>query len=112
MLDVLLNKLEKKYGDDFNWGILKDNNFLNELHAELTAGHHLHGKARQALARCYSQDDFLFLLDDNSYAIVHLTFSKNNINGFPLYKKFADLQSVINHIENEYLTEHISILHF
>ena len=63
----------------------------------------MHVKARKALARSYLHDDFLFLLDDNSYAIVHLTFSKNNINGFPLFDMFADVQSVINDIEKEYL---------
>jgi hypothetical protein len=91
--------------DDFNWGILKDNHFLNVLNSELTADHPLYGKARKALARCHSQDDFLFLLDDKSYAIVHLTFSKNNIGGTPYYIKFADLQSVIHEIENESLSE-------
>ena len=63
----------------------------------------MHVKARKALARSYLQDVFLFLLDDNSYAIVHLTFSENNIKGFPLFDMFAGLQSVINQIENEYL---------
>ena len=102
-LGALLNKLEEKYGNDFYWSVIEGNNFLDELNSELTEDHPLHGKARKALARSYLQDDFLFLLDDKSYAIVHLTFSKNNINGFPLFEIFDDLQSVINDIENKHL---------
>ena len=103
MLEILLKKLEEKYGDDFNWGILNDDHFLNELNSELKPDHPLHGKVRKALARCYSQDDFLFLLDDGSYAIVHLTFSKNNTGRFPLHVIFADPQSTVDHIEKDHL---------
>jgi len=66
------------------------------------------GKAKKALARCYSQDDVLFLLDDNSYAIVHLTYSKNNIGGCPSHIVFPDLHSAIGNIEEEYLAEYVN----
>ena len=106
MIEVLLKKLQEKHGDEFNWGVVEDDNYLlDELSSELTSDHPLYGKARKALARCYSQDDVLFLLNDNSYANVHLTYSKNNIGGCPSHIVFPDLQSAIDNIEEEYLEE-------
>jgi len=87
-------------------GRLRQQQFLNELNFELTANHPLFEKAKGAVARCYSQDDYLFLLNDNSYAIMHLTFSHKNIDGFPQYTHFSDLQSALEYIENEFLAEY------
>lgn len=105
MFDQLFGRLKEKYGDDFNWSDIrgKEEFFLNELYSELRENHPLHGKAQAALAKCDSKDDVLFLLRNNSYAIVHLTYSKNNVGGFPRYQEFSDLQSAMLHMENEYL---------
>jgi len=105
MLDELLNELIEKYGDDFSWGITNDNYFLDELNVELSVDHPLHNKASKAVARCYSNDDVLFLLDDHSYAIIHLTYSKMNINGYPCYRCFPNATSVIEYIEKGYIAE-------
>ena len=105
MLDELLNKLIEKYGDDFNWGITNDDYFLDELNKELSVDHPLYHKADKTVARCYSNDDVLFMLDDLSYAINHLTYSKTNINGYPRYRCFPNAASVIEYIEKEYIAE-------
>ncbi len=85
-----------------NWSFIKDDAFLKELNSELTTNHPLHGKAKKALARHNAQDDCLFLLNDNSYAIVHLTCSRNNEDGFPFFERFADMQTAINYMGNSY----------
>ena len=85
MFDELFECLEEKYGDDFIWMDIQANetSFLAELDSELTESHRLYGKAKAALAKCVSKDDVLYLLHDDSYAIVHLTYSRSNTVGFP-----------------------------
>jgi len=108
MFDELFGILETKHGDDFNWMNVNERgkSFLDELNSELISAHPLYRKAQAALAKCDSKDDVLFLLYDNSYAIVHLTYSRKNTNEFPLYKRFSDLQSALAHIEHAYLSEY------
>lgn len=99
--------LFKKYGNEFSWReIMKtDNPLLNELNSELNKNHPLYEKGRKAVAKCDSNDDVLFLLYNGNYAIVHLTYSKNNTAGFPKYKVFMDLPSALRHIEEQYISE-------
>jgi len=101
--------LEEKYGDDFNWMDVQENEtyLLAELDSELNESHYLFGKAKAAIAKCVSKDDVLYLLNNDSYAIVHLTYSKNNTVGFPKHIEFPDLQSALHHIENEFLSEYL-----
>jgi hypothetical protein len=46
-----------------------------EAIAEIGPGHELHGHALVAVAACGSCDDVLFRVDDESWAIVHLTWT-------------------------------------
>jgi len=97
--------LIKKYGQAFDWAETNSDSFLAELVSELYEGHSLHGKPCKVVARRFSQDDILCQLSDMTYAIVHLTYSKNNMNSWPMFISFQDLQSALKHIENEYVAE-------
>ena len=48
---------------------------VREAVAEIGPGHELHGQALVAVAACRSCDDVLFRVDDESWAIVHLTWT-------------------------------------
>jgi len=84
-----------------DWELLDDNNtyFLKELTNELTENHLLYNRVTKAIMRRFSQDDVLYLLEDGTFAIVHLTYSKNNLQGWSKYKEFATVEAVNKYIE-------------
>ena len=102
----MFENLIDKYGNDFNWHEITDNGdfFSNQLKRELPKEHALYGKVKRTIAKCDSNDDVLFLLIDDTWAIVHLTYSKSNTGNFPKAKVFADIQDVIKYIEEQFLT--------
>jgi len=108
-LEEALGNLIEKYGsDEFTWGFVQLSQsrgpLFQELQAELNETHPLYDRKIQwAIAKCYANDDTLFLSEDGKYYIVHLTYSKTNSTGFPHYFEFSDLESTINHIEEQYL---------
>ena len=64
MLDIIreLSHLCDKYGDDFDWGIVpEENGFVRELEKETDISQYNEVKA---IARSYSCDDVLFLFDN------------------------------------------------
>ncbi len=68
----------------------------NELRVEINNGHLLYNKNVSAIIRRYDCDDVVYQLSDNSYALVHLTWSgKIESNSkFPstsIYKTLADI---------------------
>ena len=76
-----ISQLCDKYGGDFNWGIVPEKNgFVSELRKETDISQY---SEAVAIARSYSCDDVLFLLDNSIFRIYHLTYSTNNVNGFP-----------------------------
>ena len=105
----MFENLIDKYGDDFNWYEIADNDdfFSSQLKRELSKGHALYGKAKKAIAKCDSNDDVLFLLTDNTWAIVHLTYSKSISINFPKAEVFTSLQSVVNYIEERFVSEYL-----
>ena len=94
-----LDKNNWKNNED--WELLDDNNtyFFKELTNELTENHLLYNRVTKAIMRRFSQDDVLYLLEDGTYAIVHLTYSKDNLQGWPKYKKFTTVEAVNKYIE-------------
>jgi PhoPQ-activated pathogenicity-related protein len=109
-IEKALGNLIEKYGDEFTWGFIpftqarNHDSFLTELRAELTETHPLcNRKISRAVAKCYANDDVLFLSEDERYYIVHLTYTKTNSSGFPRYIDFLDLESAMKHIEEQYL---------
>ena len=100
-----INRLCNKYGEDFNWGIIpEENGFVRELKKETDISQYGDVKA---IARCYSCDDVLFMLDNNIYRIYHLTYSTHNENGFPRFMEFVDISKVIAYIEKQFIEEYL-----
>jgi hypothetical protein len=107
MLSIIseISRLCNKYGEDFNWGIVPDDNgFVKELEKETDISQYSDVKA---IARSYSCDDVLFMLDNNIYRIYHLTYSTYNENGFPRFMEFIDTNKVIAYIENQFIEEYL-----
>ena len=108
-IEELLGNMMEKYGEDeFTWGLVPFNqsegSFVHELYSELSETHPLYKrKIRWAVARCYANDDVLFLGEDGVYYIVHLTYSKTNSQNYPCHLEFLDLQAAMKHIEEQYL---------
>lgn len=101
----MIKKLIEKYGDDFNWWIPNNMEYLNkEIQKELVIGHELKGKDLKAIAKCQSNDDVLFQGENKVY-IVHLLWNKGD-NTFPRYIEFLNLEQAINFIEKEYIDEY------
>ena len=108
-LDEALGNLIKKYGDEFTWGFVpytqagNRGSLIPELRAELSETHPLYcRRINWAVARCYANDDVLFLDEDEKYYIIHLTYSKANLPGFPVWVEFPDLNSAMTYIEEQY----------
>ena len=108
-LDEALGNLIEKYGDEFTWDFVpytqtgNKGSLMPELRAELSETHPLYyRKIHLAVARCYANDDVLFLGEDEKYFIIHLTYSKTNLPGFPVWVEFSDLNSAITYIEEQY----------
>lgn len=78
MIDIkaMIDRLESKYGEDFNWFIPeKVEMFDKELQAELIDEHPLRKIKLQAAAKSERNDDVLFLSREACY-IVHLIWRK------------------------------------
>ena len=100
-----IKRLCEKYGEDFIWGIVpNENGFVDELKREIDISQY---NEVIAIARSYSCDEVLFLFDNDIYKIYHLTYFKNNENGFPRYTEFLDGQKVIEYIEKKYIEEYL-----
>ena len=107
MIDIIseISRLYDKYGEEFNWGIVpQENGFVRELSRETNVSEY---EEVRAVARCYACDEVLFLFDNNIYRIYHLTYSINNLNGFPRYKEFLDAEKVVEYIENQFIEEYL-----
>lgn len=101
--EELFYDLSNKYGEDFNWDMLpfsqSNGAFVEELKNEIGKRHPLYHKRVWAVAKCETNDDVLFVTEDGIYYIFHLTYSKQNLEGFPKFERFADLYAVKGFIE-------------
>ena len=96
-----INKLGVKYGEEFNWGMEMNSEFFEkELSKELVISPQANIKA---VARSYSDDDVLFLMDGSLYRIYHLTFS----GGTPRFTEFADGKAAVEYIEKQFVEEYL-----
>ena len=109
--EEVFDDLSHKYGEDFSWHMLPFTNktFVAELKNEIGEHHFLHNKQIYAVAKCDSNDDVLFVADNEDgvdvYYIFHLTYSKVNINGCPQYVKFKGIPEVKEYIEQSYVRD-------
>ena len=102
MFDIIreINNLEKKYGEEFNWGTEINREFYqSELVKETVLAPY---QNVIALAKSYSNDDVLFLLDNKVYRIYHLAYS----DGEPRYTESHDGEKVVEYIEKRFVDEY------
>lgn len=109
--EEVFDDLFKKYGDDFNWCMIPFTNktFVAELKNEIGEEHFLYNQQIYAVAKCDSNDDVLFVAGNEDgvdvYYIFHLTYSKENIIGYPKYIKFKGILEVKEYIEQSYIRD-------
>ena len=109
--EEVFSDLFDKYGDNFNWHMIPftqaGGTFVNELKKEIGQNHFLYYKKIWAVAKCESNDDVLYVIGNesgtDSYYIFHLTYSEQNVEGFPKYEEFADINAVKVFIEQAYI---------
>ena len=112
-LEEMFRDLYDKYGNDFNWYMIPfaqaDGAFVAELNKEIGQDHFLYGKKILAVAKCESNDDVLYVIDNGRnvdiYYIFHLTYSKHNAAGFPRYEELKDVYAVKAFIEQSIKTK-------
>lgn len=105
--EEVFSDLFDKYGEDFNWYMIpltqSSGIFVDELKKEIGKEHFLYNKKIWAVAKCESNDDVLYVAENgfgaDIYYIFHLTYSEQNLDGFPKYEKFADIYAVKEFLE-------------
>lgn len=67
-----------------------DQSLISQLEREISSNHILFDKKVETLARRLDNDDVLFLVEDSSFVVVHLTWSNNSHNDgrFPISEKY------------------------
>lgn len=109
--EEVFDDLSKKYGEDFNWHMLPFTNktFVAELKKEIGENHFLYNQQIYAVGKCDSNDDVLFVAGNEDgvdvYYIFHLTYSKENMIGYPKYKKIKGIREVKEYIEQTYIRD-------
>ena len=114
-IEEVFSHLYDKYGEDFNWYMLPltqaDGMFVTELKNEIGEDHFLYGEKIEAVAKCESNDDVLYVtkngLGEDVYYIFHLTYSKHNLDRFPRYERFADIFAVKEFLEQSYVKDYL-----
>lgn len=106
-----MENLIAEYGDDFNWYLIPftNNTFLNELKRELQSDDSFLLGEICAVAKCESNDDVLFVSKINNeeiWRIYHLTYSNNNIKGYPKYVEFLNEKNALEYIQNQFKSEY------
>ena len=112
-IEEIFSDLYDKYDEDFNWYMIPltqaDGVFVTELKKEIGKDHFLYSKEIWEVAKCESNDDVLYVIDNgrnaDSYYIFHLTYSKHNPAGFPRYEELKDVYAVKAFIEQSIKTK-------
>ena len=112
-IEEIFSDLCDKYSEDFNWYMIPltqaDGVFVTELKNEIGEDHFLYDKRIWAAAKCESNDDVLYVIDNGRnvdiYYIFHLTYSKHNAAGFPRYEELKDVYAVKAFIEQSIKTK-------
>ena len=113
--EEIFSDLYDKYGEDFNWYMIPfsqaNGTFVTELKKEIGKDHFLYSKEILEVAKCESNDDVLYVTGGEAgsdiYYIFHLTYSVQNLAGFPKYKEFADIYAVKKYLEQEFIENYM-----
>lgn len=112
-LEEMFCDFYEKYGDDFNWRMLpfSDKGFVEELKRELGEDNLIFDKEIYAVAKSDSSDDVLYLIDNKNgndiYRIYHLSYSSNNIEGFPKYIEICGIKDLKDYIDKRFVEEFV-----
>ena len=106
-IEEIITALAEEYGEDFNWSLIPETNnyYITELKKELGADNPLFQNSIRAIAKCESNDDVLYVLNDDMLRIYHLTYSENNSEGYPKYKEFSSVKAAAEYIQNKFVKE-------
>lgn len=111
--EEVFNDLSEKYGDSFPWRMLpfSDKGFVTELKREIDQNHFLYNRKIWAVAKSDSSDDVLFVTEneykEDIYYIVHLTYSDDNVKGYPQCKVLSEIEKVKQYIEETYVMDFV-----
>jgi hypothetical protein len=106
-MEEIITALAEEYGEDFNWSLIPETNnyYITELKKELGADNPLFQNSIRAIAKCESNDDVLYVLNDDMLRIYHLTYSANNFEGYPKYKEFSSVKAAAEYIQDKFVKE-------
>ena len=106
-IEEIIIAFEEKYGEDFNWSLIPETNnyYITELKKELVADNPLFQNKIRAVAKCESNDDVLYLINNDTCRIYHLTYSANNSDGYPKYKEFSNIKAASEYIQDKFVSE-------
>lgn len=96
------------FGEEFDWRLLTTSEkdyYQKEFRQEIQNEHPLYNIICHAIAKRYSKDDVLFVLENDKWIILHLTFSSNNSRGWPKFEMFENCDTVLDFIERQYSIE-------
>lgn len=112
--EEVFDDLYKKYGDSFHWRMLplSAQSFVAELKREIGLNHFLYDKKIWAVAKCDSNDDVLYVTEnehkEDTYFIFHLTYTEHNVEGYPRSIELNGIEKVKEYIEKSYVAEVVS----
>jgi hypothetical protein len=67
-----------------------------EVGRQIQAGHPLHGRKFSVVARSQATDDVLIALDDETWAVVHLTWQANEVPPWPATTIFSSQTTALD----------------
>lgn len=109
-IEEMFYYFDDKYGDEFNWGIIpyKASHFVEELKKEVGNNDPMFQKDICAVARSYSADDVLFLVDDekDTYRIYHLTYSHKE-DKFLRFVEMENIEKVKEFLERQFIDKYL-----
>ena len=111
-IEEIFGNFADKY-QNFNWWMILGSesiaHFVPELKKEIGQDNPIFQYPVYDVAKCLANDDVLFLIADGSkeglWRIYHLTYTENNIIGFPQYQEFTDRKSVGDFIEKQFIAD-------
>ena len=107
-IEEIMNLFYEEYGEEFNWHMIPFTNktYVNELKKELGKNDNLVDQNIYSVAKCDSNDDVLFLVGD-LWRIYHLTYSTNNMPGYPKYEEFSSRREAAEYIRDQYVNDYL-----
>ena len=106
-IEEIMVLFNEEYGDDFNWHLIpfSDHSLEMELRKELSVSDDFFKGKVYSVAKCDSNDDVLFLSEDGCWRIYHLTYTTNNMVGYPKYEEFGSRREAAEYIQEQFKKE-------